>query len=186
MSATAPDDGIKQVSLPSLMLLLSGMNGLLRRDNQHLTRIDFIGMRQHRFIGFKNTLIIIGRAIHRFGDSAQGVTGFDRVKTTFRPALRHLNAVTDLTYASDIPDCYQNFFLILLRSNIASDRGGAIVRNINIDLFGARQIKTIDMFFSVYRPALLYCRRRRRPIFSRPLLSQNLIIPSFHTSSTVT
>lgn len=68
MSAAAPDDGIKQVSLPSLMLLLSGMNGLLRRDNQHLTRIDFIGMRQHRFIGFKNTLIIIGRAIHRFGD----------------------------------------------------------------------------------------------------------------------
>lgn len=50
MSAAASDSGIKQVFLPSLMLLLSG---LLRRDNQHLTRIDFVGMSQHRFIGFK-------------------------------------------------------------------------------------------------------------------------------------
>ncbi|SQC43201.1 Uncharacterised protein [Klebsiella pneumoniae] len=50
MSAAASDSGIKQVFLPSLMLLLSG---LLRRDNQHLTRIDFVGMGQHRFIGFK-------------------------------------------------------------------------------------------------------------------------------------
>ncbi len=41
MSAAASDSGIKQVFLPSLMLLLSG---LLRRDNQHLTRIDFVGM----------------------------------------------------------------------------------------------------------------------------------------------
>ncbi len=48
MSAAASDSGIKQVFLPSLMLLLSG---LLRRDNQHLTRIDFVGMGQHRFIG---------------------------------------------------------------------------------------------------------------------------------------
>lgn len=52
MSAAASDSGIKQVFLPSLMLLLSG---LLRRDNQHLTRIDFVGMGQHRFIGFKIT-----------------------------------------------------------------------------------------------------------------------------------
>lgn len=42
------------------------LSGLLRRDNQHLTRIDFVGMGQHRFIGFKNALILIGRAIHRF------------------------------------------------------------------------------------------------------------------------
>ncbi len=67
MSAAASDSGIKQVFLPSLMLLLSG---LLRRDNQHLTRIDFVGMGQHRFIGFKNALILIGRAIHRFATTA--------------------------------------------------------------------------------------------------------------------
>ncbi len=185
MSAAAPDDGIKQVPLPSLMLLLSGMNGLLRRDNQHLTRIDFIGMRQHRFIGFKNTLIIIGRAIHRFGDSAQGVTGFDRVKTTFRPALRHLNAVTDLTYASDIPDRYQNFSLSSCEAT--SPVTVAVPSSAtSILTFSAPGRLRPSICFSVYRPALLYCRRRRRPIFSRPLLSQNLIIPSFHTSSTVT
>ena len=66
--------------------------------------------------------------------------------------MRHLNAVTDLAYASDIPDRNQNFFLILLRSDITSDRCGAIFRNINIDLFGARQIKSIDMFFQLFSP----------------------------------
>lgn len=85
--------------------------------------------------------------------------------------MRHLNAVTDLAYASDITYRNQNFFLILLRSDITSDRCGAIFSNSNIDLFGARQIKSIDMFFSAYRPDLLYCRRRRHPIFFRPLLS---------------
>ena len=66
--------------------------------------------------------------------------------------MRHLNAVTDLAYASDIPDRNQNFFLILLRSDITSDRCGAIFSNSNIDLFGARQIKSIDMFFQLIGP----------------------------------
>ena len=49
-----------------------------RRNTQFLTRINFVGVAQHRTVGFKNRVVLVGVAIVFFGNGRQGVA-FDHV-----------------------------------------------------------------------------------------------------------
>ncbi len=99
-------------------------------------------MGQHRFIGISKKYVdnhwpvstsLFLRLV------PQSVTGFDRVKRLLPPRFVSplTLGVTDLGYASDISDHYQNFLLILLRSDITSDRCGAIFSVTSILTFSA-------------------------------------------------
>ena len=114
-------------------------------NDQHLARVDVVGILQHRLIGFEDLPVRIGVAVVLFGDCGEGVSALDLMHLRL-PCLRCDAAKTAVVNGVYVFDVANNHRQLLPRCLVGHITGHLDPRAFHINVDVAWKSQALDFF----------------------------------------